>query len=447
MRASLAGNAGPIVVGLAVLLVSSAVIPNGIRDGEGVADTGLYQEYGERVRGGLVPYRDFSLEFPPGSLVPIVVPAVTGGSGGYVWRFKALQAAMLALTVAATVAALAGMGAGRRHRTLAASLVGATPLLLGPLALNALDAWPALLVGAGVAAFVWLRPVAGGALVGLGAAAKLYPVLLVPVLLAWAARTLGRRRTIVLLGALIAGGLLVAIPFAVVAPGGLRFSLSTQLDRGLQVEGLGGSLLLALGTIGIGDPHVIIASPFSFDVAGSTARTVGAVSSLVELAAVTLPAALLLRSRRTATAAALVLALAAATAGLLAFNKVFSGQYLVWLVPAVALTSSRAAWILTAHALALTHIWYPAFFVEVTRGESIVWLVLLRNLIVLATAVVCLRALSSQLAKDEQEQDREEPVPDYGPPHLAVEIEGTGPPDRPRDRQPGRDPEERDSRR
>jgi hypothetical protein len=33
-----------VVVGLAVLLASSAAIPNGIRDGEGVADTGLYEE-------------------------------------------------------------------------------------------------------------------------------------------------------------------------------------------------------------------------------------------------------------------------------------------------------------------------------------------------------------------------------------------------------------------
>jgi hypothetical protein len=447
MRASLARNAVPVVVGLAVLLVSSAAIPNGIRDGEGVADTGLYQEYGERVRDGLIPYRDFSLEFPPGSLVPIVVSAVTGGSGGYVWRFKALQAAMLALAVVATVAALAGMGAGRGRRTLGACLVGATPLLLGPLALNALDAWPALLVAAGAAALVWLRPVAGGTLIGLGAAAKLYPILLVPVLLAWAGRTLGRRRGILLLLALVAGGLLLAVPFAAVAPGGLRFSLSTQLERGLQVESLGGSLLLALGTVGIGDPHVVIASPFSFDVAGSTARAVGAVSSVAELAAVLLPAILLLRSRRSPTSPALVLALAAATAGLLAFNKVFSGQYLVWLVPAVALTSSRAAWVLTVQALVLTHIWYPAFFEEVTRGESIVWLVLLRNLVVLATAVVCLRALSSDLAQNKQQQHGEDPVPGHRPPHLAVEIEGARPPDRPGDRHRGRDPEERESRR
>ena len=39
----------------------------------GISDTPVYERYGERIADGDLPYRDFSLEYPPGALPAFAV--------------------------------------------------------------------------------------------------------------------------------------------------------------------------------------------------------------------------------------------------------------------------------------------------------------------------------------------------------------------------------------
>ena len=107
---------------------------------------------------------------------------------------------------------------------------------------------------------------------------------------------------------------------------------------------------------------------------------------------VDLPARSLRRPRTT-------VAFAAAIAGFLAFTRFFSPQYLVWLIPFVFILEP-AAWVLAALALVLAQIWF-FHYADVFALGGYVWLVLIRDLLVLALFGFALRALYRQAAEDE----------------------------------------------
>ena len=82
--------------------------------------------------------------------------------------------------------------------------------------------------------------------------------------------------------------------------------------------------------------------------------------------------------------ARLPLAFAAAIAGFIAFTKVFSPQYLVWLLPAVALVPGRrgiAAALALVVSLTLTQVWTPFHYAAFITSGSYAWVVLLRDLV------------------------------------------------------------------
>src|ERR671935_157021 len=53
--------------------------------------TSIFQSYGDAVLDGHVPYRDFSLEYPPGALPAFVVPSL-GPARDYDSWFMAFEA-------------------------------------------------------------------------------------------------------------------------------------------------------------------------------------------------------------------------------------------------------------------------------------------------------------------------------------------------------------------
>jgi hypothetical protein len=119
----------------------------------------------------------------------------------------------------------------------------------------------------------------------------------------------------------------------VLGPGGLRYSYELQARRGLELNSLGASILLAAG-----HPHLANQPPGSLNVTGGTAHAVAILSAVLVVAAIAAAAWAYARGRLS-----LIAASAAAVAGFVAFNKVFSAQYVDWLVPLVPLVSIEAA--------------------------------------------------------------------------------------------------------
>jgi Glycosyltransferase family 87 len=375
-----------------IVLLAACSLPNvGLWNPNGKADTGLYSLYGGRIVHGQLPYRSgFSMEFPPGAIPALAVPALPRSN--YVPWFKAFEVLCAAAAIGAVAFALAGAPARRRYG--AVIVAGAAPAALGPIALNSFDFWPSALAAWAVALTVRSRPRSGLAFLGAATAAKLYPALLAPALLAYIARERGTHEARRALLAAVAVVAAVFVPFAALAPGGLKATLQEQATRGLQIESLGGSLLGVGHRLGAGFHVVVSHAPFSFDIGGSTADALGVVLSLVVLAA-TAAAWLLLVREGPVDRGRTLRAVAATAVGFVAFAKVLSPQYLLFLVPLVPLVDSLAAWAGLLLVLGLTQIWarFPEPFLQITHLGGLIWVVLVRNLALVALYVLLVLGL------------------------------------------------------
>src|SRR6478609_6529887 len=127
-----------------------------------IVDWPAYRDYGAAIRHGRVPYRDFAVEYPPGSLPVFALPSLLGT--GYAETFAWLMAAC-GVALVAVVAWL---------RPAAALYVGLAPVLAGSLILSRFDLWPALLATAALACLLSERDGLGWALLGAAVAAKLW---------------------------------------------------------------------------------------------------------------------------------------------------------------------------------------------------------------------------------------------------------------------------------
>jgi hypothetical protein len=180
------------------------------------------------------------------------------------------------------------------------------------------------------------------------------------------------------LQALVAFAVVAAVfvvPWFALSPGGVWDSLHSQVGRGLHTESLGASILLAADRAGEYHAHVVSTAPaISRDLAGGLPRSIAAASAALAILAALAPAAVLLRRRVSPG-----LAFAASVAGFLAFTKVLSPQYVVWLIP-LAPFGGVAAMLLLLAALALAQSWYFHYHDLWAVGPQ-AWTLLSRNLV------------------------------------------------------------------
>ena len=379
-----------------VFLGASLVAEGGLLRDRPWGDVNQYERYGRALLDGRIPYDDFYMEYPPGALPVFVAPAlVTDDAASYLAVFKWLMAAVFLVALAATGWSLRSLRASWLQVGAALGLLALTPLLLGHVFLNRYDAWPAALVALSLALLLAQRRSAGSGLLGAAAAAKLLPACAVPVVGLHLWRRDGRGGLV--RGALTAGAVLAVafLPFLVVAPGGVGFSIWTQLRRHLHTESIGGSLLLAADELGLHDAHIVLGNPGSVDLAGTPAEVLGVLSTIAQLAAVL--AVLVLAWRRRDSAPALVLAVTATLVGFTAFAKVISPQFLTWVVPLVPLVAGRAglrATGLLGAALLLTQVEQRGWE-GLTIESWAVWALLARNVLLVVVFAVLVRELAA----------------------------------------------------
>lgn len=316
---------------------------------------------------GQVPYRDYPLEYPPLSLVPFLLPVLLPGGGldfdRYRSAFELVMAACAIGLVPIVVATVVRLGGRRSDVALSAGLVAVAPLLLGSLTISRYDLWPALLTAGAMLALLVGRDRIAFVVLALAVLAKVYPALLIPIFIAYVWRRAGPRRAFVdtVVGAVV--GLAGMAPFLALDAGGALDPFTRSLARPLQVESLGATVLIAFHTwLGLPIGRVTYAfSSYNLD------GTLPAAASLIQtvLLVALLVGVWLAAARGPADPRRLVVACAAAICVDVAFGKVLSPQYGLWLLaPVAVLAPVRGARPLLALGLilVLTQVYYPGLY-------------------------------------------------------------------------------------
>ena len=390
-----------LLVPAAVILIAAALTPTKDFTGN-QGDVSLYLGDARAIVDGEVPYRDVPLEYPPLAIVPMVVPYLAGLPFGGVTldRYASLFAGWEALLVVVLgvvlveIVRLGGIAAGTRDPGW--SVAWRLPILVAGAALAIawrFDLFAALLLAGAVWATLANRPTAAGVLLGLGVLAKIFPIVAAPALVvAWLAPRDDRR--LVRFG--LATVLTIALgmlPFVATAGTEALAFLGYQAQRGLEIESIGAGIVLLDGLVR-GQP-VETASPFkAVEVFGPLARAWLSLLPVIALAGSGMLAVAGWRRARSELDAfgrvepATVTALAgAAVLVLLLTSKVFSIQYVVWLLPFAALLRGWKFWLAGA-ALALTMPIHPLLFRDLVAQEALPILLLnLRNVLLVALTV------------------------------------------------------------
>ncbi len=379
---------------IAALVAAWVVLGHGFYRHSQIRDTGIYQRYGDAIAGGQVPYRDFALEYPPAALPAFVIPSLlrprAGDLASYDNWFEAEMLVCGALLLAFMLSILLRLDAGSARIAGALGLAALAPLLLGSVVLSRFDLWPAALTVGALAALVGGRERLGSGVLGLAFAAKLYAAALLPLALLWVWRRSGSRRAAICLGAFAAAALACFLPFLVLAPHGVWDAITRQTDRPLQIESLGAGFLLVAHVAG-GLAITMRPGHGSQNLAGGLPDVLATVQTILQLAS--LLGIWIWFARGANDRERLVRASAAAVCAFVAFGKVLSPQFLIWLIPLVPLVRGRRGLLaggLLAAALVLTQIWFPFRYWDLAlRFDPLSsWLVLARDLVLVALLAV-----------------------------------------------------------
>jgi uncharacterized membrane protein len=332
---------------IALLLVVLVTLP-GIAQWHAM-DLSIYYQDSRQLLNGLVPYRDFALEYPPLALLPFALPRlVTLGQRidftSYVWLFL-VQNVLFSTLIALLIVQIRGLQAAGSSLALYALLVAVS----APLLPWRYDLFPALLTALTLLCVLRRQPGWAGIWLGLGVAAKLYPAVLLPIFGAYYLAEKDRPALVRL--ALGSAGALAAalLPFVLIAPGPLLMFLQYHQLRGLQLESLPAGVIVLAHVLG----NIPAQLAFNYGALHVDSPPATVVLRWLPVAVVVVFGVVLsscwarFREEQAAsghvTSESLIVYAFAALLAFIVTNKVFSPQYIIWLLPFAPLLRLRQA--------------------------------------------------------------------------------------------------------
>lgn len=242
---------------------------------------------------------------------------------------------------------------GLRKRDTA--LVAASPLLLSQAYTN-YDVLAVALATCGLLAWARRRPALAGVLLGLGGAAKLYPLFFLIPLVALCLREHRWRPAVRLVAGAAVSWVVVNAPIAALYPKGWSYFYRFSEQRGPGYEAIYTIISYFTHWGGFDGPL----GP------NQTPSVLNAFSTLVFLAFAAAVAALALWAPRRPRVPQLCLLIVVA---FLLTNKVYSPQYSLWVVPLAVLALPRP-WLLMAWMVIDATVWIPTMLFQVPPGQG-----------------------------------------------------------------------------
>jgi len=340
----------------AVALVTRATLVALVGAHEG--DWRIYERYATRFLNGDLPYVSFAMEYPPAAMIPLALPALVLPEGATSREYQAsffvfnvLWSVLMTLTVASTARVLRPDNPDRAALGAAAgcALLFAASALIFPFRY---DVFPLLMSMLGIRCALTRRPVASGLWLGLGVASKIYPGVFIPMVMIWfwRAKSEGLRarsdgwRDALKVG--VCGALPLAVclvPYVLLETTAYLNFLRYHALRGLQIESVWAGVIMAGHRLGLTDASVVHnygAQHVNGAWAGWMLKVQPVVSGIAILAVLIKAWRGMAPGRSDADRLNCFVNLSLAMLlAFMAFNKVFSTQFVVWPIGLVALAS------------------------------------------------------------------------------------------------------------
>jgi len=372
-------------------------------------------DYASKFAGGLLPYRDFSVEYPPVTMIFVILPGLfVSGLGAYIWVYT-LEVLFFNLVTLFLLRSLSRELGYNPWKTL--GIYSLAFLAVGPILVTRLDFIPAIITLLSIFFFVKRHHKTAWALLAVAVLTKVYPVVIAPVFFLI---QINRKQRGELLGGLVVfiiTAVIIAAPFLLMSENGLRDSFFFHALRPLQIESTYASvieLFYAFNFVSLDFTN----SYNSLCVTGPVPDMLAKISfgvTVVSLLAVYWSLLTILKKEHLKDLPGLdglrpshladenAFAIRYCLLSVLVFIltcKVFSPQYIIWLLPLIPLIQQKqqnTVWMLFVIAGVMTFFIYPQYYDGIQDGSLITISVLvIRNLTLIGMAFLLLREPLSQ---------------------------------------------------
>jgi hypothetical protein len=358
-------------------------------------DISLFFQYASKVFDGNLPYRDFSIEYPPLALVFFVLPRLIAHT-----QTAYLKAFGLEILVFDLLALFLLFRIAEKSSRSPAWILGLYTVLIfaaGPIFIFRFDLIPAVLTLAALYLYTRRKYLPAWIVLALAVMTKVYPAVIAPVLIL---DQLTQQRLREAIKGAIAFGLtagLTLMPGIIINGGGLLKSFTMQMQRGLHCETVYSSFILLAHNLGFGQVSIRLSgpTPISINLVSPVADSLAKIAPAIMLPLLAIVYWLFFRRRRavlpeinpdTGWRPVVHYSLMAILVFILTGN-VFSPQFLIWLLPLIPLIERpwrHWAWILFVLAALLTYYIYPMHYASFMRLNPLMsYLLLVRNLILI----------------------------------------------------------------